>query len=171
MVPHRGQGSCSPFPSGHRESSTGAFLRKRRPGSQWQTQWFSALQHPKCVHALHPEEPLSLKVSFVPSCFTQPIAQRFKRWQCWFCVSLPASASRCVRPGRSQVTKKSDFRGRLAVFYYTRNEASPEKTLNNKYANSDLGVCFGFFLHFIIENIRYAQKCRASDCVPVTTIT
>ena len=90
---------------------------------------------------------------------------------CWFCVSLPASASRCVRPGRSQVTKKSDFRGRLAVFYYTRNEASPEKTLNYKYANSDLGVCFGFFLHFIIENIRYAQKCRASDCVPVTTIT
>lgn len=32
--------------------------------------WFRALQHPRCMHMLRPEEPLSLKVSAALTCFT-----------------------------------------------------------------------------------------------------
>lgn len=92
-------------------------LQKKRPGSQWQTQWFRALQHSRCMHMLRPEEPLSLKVSVAPSCFTlQQQLLIHVRWEGFGVgsVPLPASASRHVRPGRSQVTKKLDFSGTLA---------------------------------------------------------
>lgn len=116
--------SCSPFPSGHHESSTGSWRYK---GPCCRRDWgisggpsgsvVPRTPAPQVYAYAAPRgasqpEGLSCPVLLHIAAAAPHPCQTGRIW-CWFCVPLPASASRCVRPGRSHVTKTSDFRGRL----------------------------------------------------------